>query len=183
MENENKIVAYMRVGNYNQLDNSIEHVVEMAKRGEIKTLVVSTLERLCDEPEQREALTKELASYGVEILTALDEDKKTRCCAIYNRHSVNDPEGLAEMRGTLLTYCKDILGISDYVLFEEVGSCLEKREAFDDMVSRVYNGEFTDLLVYSIDRLFKPAYSTARFWKIVTGLKENVIIHVAEPKT
>ena len=101
MENENKTVAYMRVGNCDQLDNSIEHIVEMAKRGEIKTLVVSTLERLCDEPERREALTKELASYGVEILTALDEDKKPRCCAIYNRHSVNDPERLAEMRGPI----------------------------------------------------------------------------------
>ena len=140
------------------------------------------MERLCDDTERREALIKELASYGVEIITAFDKEKEPRRCAIYNRHSVDDPERLAEMRGKLLTYCKDNLGITDYVLFEEIGSCLEKREAFDDMVERVERGEFTDLLVYSIDRLFKPAYSTAKFWKIVKGLNAKVEIHVAETK-
>lgn len=178
MKNEKNVATYMRVGNCDQLDNSIEHIVEMAKRGEIKTLVVSTLERLCDEPERREALTKELASYGVEILTALDEDKKLRCCAIYNRHSVNDPKRLAEMRGTLLTYCKDILGISDYVLFEEVGSCLEKRDVFDDMVTRIENGEFTDLLVNHIDRIFKPAYDKTHFIELADRIQSKAVIHI-----
>ena len=180
MDNEKKIVTYTRVGNYEQLENSVEHIIERVKQGEVKILLVSTLERLCDDPDRREALIKELTSYGVEIITAFNEEKVPRRCAIYNRHSVDDPERLAEMRGKLLTYCKDTLGISDYVLFEEIGSCLEKREAFDDMVARVERGEFTDLLVYSIDRLYKPAYSTARFWKIVKGLNAKVEIHVAE---
>ncbi len=164
------------------MENPIEYIVERAKEGEIKTLLVGDLERLCDDTDSREALIKELASYGVEIITAFDEEKEPRRCAIYNRHSVDDPERLAEMRGKLLTYCKDTLGISDYVLFEEIGSCLEKREAFDDMVARVERGEFTDFLVYSIDRLFKPAYSTAKFWKIVKGFNAKVEIHVAETK-
>ena len=180
MDNEKKIATYIRVGNYEQLENPIEHIIEMAKQGEIKTLLVSTLERLCDDPDRREVLIKELTSYGVEIITAFEEDEKPRRCAIYNRHSIDDTERLAEMRGKLLTHCKDTLGITDYVLFEDVGSCLEKREAFDDMVARVERGEFTDLLVLTIDRLFKPAYSTARFWKIVNGLKAKVEIHVAE---
>ena len=182
MDKENRVVAYARFGNYDQLENPIEHIIVRAKQGEIKSLLVSTLERLCDDPNRREVLIKELTSYGVEIITAFEEDEKPRHCAIYNRHSVDNPERLAEMRGKLLTYCKDTLGILDYVLFEDVGSCLEKREAFDDMVARVERGEFTDLLVFTIDRLFKPAYSTAKFWKIVNGLNAKVDIHVAETK-
>lgn len=180
MDKEKRVVTYARLGNYDQLENPIEYIVERAKQGEIKTLLVGTLERLCDDPDRRESLIKELTEYGVEIITALDEEKEPRQCAIYNRHSVNDSERLTEMRGKLLTYCKETLGITDYVLFEEVGSCLEKREAFDDMVARIENGEFTDLVVYSIDRLFKPAYSTAKFWKIVKGINDRVDIHIVK---
>ena len=182
MDKEKRVVTYARLGNYDQLENPIEYIVERAKQGEIKTLLVGTLERLCDDPDRRESLIKELTEYGVEIIIALDEEKEPRQCAIYNRHSVNDSERLTEMRGKLLTYCKENLGITDYILFEEIGSCLEKREAFDDMVLRVERGEFTDLLVYSIDRLFKPAYSTTRFWKIVKGLNAKVEIHVIKNK-
>lgn len=149
MGKEKRVVTYARLENYDQLENPIEYIVERAKQGEIKTLLVGTLERQC---------------------------------AIYNRHSVNDSERLTEMRGKLLTYCKENLGITDYILFEEIGSCLEKREAFDDMVTRIENGEFTDLLVYSIDRLFKPAYSTTKFWKIVKGINDRVDIHVIKNK-
>ena len=177
MNKEKKTTTHARKGNYDRMANSLENIVEMAKQGKIKTLLVGTLERLCDDPDRREALIQEFTSYGVEIVAAFDEEKKPRCCAIYNRHSIDDPERLAEMRGKLLTYCKDTLGIVDYVLFEDIGSCLEKREAFESMVARVEREEFTDLVVYSIDRLFKPAYSTAKFWKIVKGLNDKVEIH------
>lgn len=182
MKKEIRVASYMRVGNHEQIVDPIDYIRAQAKSGKIKTLVVGTLERICDDPVRRETLIKELTSYGVEIITAFDEEKKPRRCAIYNRYSVDNPERLAEVRGVLLTYCADTLGITDYVLFEDVGSVLEKREAFDDMVTRIENGEFTDLLVYSIDRLFKPAYSTAKFWKIVKGINDKVDIHVVKNK-
>lgn len=182
MNKKKNVALYARVGNHDQLVDPVDFILAQAMRGEIQTLVVGTLERVCADPERRQTIIKQLTEYGVEIITALDEEKEPRQCAIYNRHSVNDSERLTEMRGKLLTYCKETLGITDYVLFEEVGSCLEKREAFDDMVLRVERGEFTDLLVYSIDRLFKPAYSTTRFWKIVKGLNAKVEIHVIKNK-
>ncbi len=178
MEKEKTIATYMRVGHYEQLEKPIEHIIERAKRGEIKTLVVSELERFCDDPERRETLINELAAYEVEILPVLDETKKPRCCAIYNRHSVNDPERLTEMRDKLLTYCKETLGISDYILFEEVGSCLEKRAVFDDMVTRIENGVFTDLLVNHIDRIFKPAYDVARFIELIERIQSKAVLHI-----
>ena len=182
MNKKKNVALYARVGNHDQLVDPVDFILAQAMRGEIQTLVVGTLERVCADPERRQTIIKQLTEYGVEIITALDEEKEPRQCAIYNRHSVNDSERLTEMRGKLLTYCKETLGITDYVLFEEVGSCLEKREAFDDMVLRVERGEFTDLLVYSIDRFFKPAYSTTRFWKIVKGLNAKVEIHVIKNK-
>ena len=178
MKKEKHISTYMCVGNYDQLDNSIEHIVGMAKRGEIKSLVVSELERLCDVPKRRDALINELTSYGVEILPVSDELKKPRSCAIYNRHSVNDSELLAEMRDKLLTYCKETLGISDCILFEEYGSCLEKREVFDDMVMRIENGEFTDILVNHIDRIFKPAYDKTHFIELAERIQSKAVIHI-----
>lgn len=182
MNDKKKAVIYNRVGNYDQLDNPIEYIIERAKKGEVQTLYVATLERLCADPKRRQAIIKQLTEYGVEIVTASDEEKKPRRCAIYNRYSIDNPEQLAEVRGVLLTYCADTLGITDCVLFEDVGSVLEKREAFDNMVVRIENGEFTDLIVYSIDRLFKPAYSTAMFWKIVKGINDKVDIHVVKNK-
>ena len=180
MNKKKNVALYARVGNHDQLVDPVDFILAQAMRGEIQTLVVGTLERVCADPERRQTIIKQLTEYGVEIITALDEEKEPRQCAIYNRHSVNDSERLTEMRGKLLTYCKETLGITDYVLFEEVGSCLEKREAFDDMVARIENGEFTDLVVYSIDRLFKPAYSTAKFWKIVKGINDRVDIHIVK---
>ena len=104
-------------------------------------------------------------------------------CAIYNRYSVNAPQILEKKRDELISYCENDLGIPDHELFEEVGSVLEEREVFDQMMARIENGEFTDLVVYSIDRLFKPAYSTAKFWKIVKGINDRVDIHVVKKNT
>ena len=74
MKGNQKIAVYSRVGNYDQLPNAIDQIREMAKQGEIKTLVVGTLERLCDDPIQRQELIKELTDCGVEIITAFEEE-------------------------------------------------------------------------------------------------------------
>lgn len=109
-----------------------------------------------------------------------DMDKTPRKCAIYNRYSVEASERLAETRGKLIAYCQENLGISDYVLFEEIGSVLEKREVFEDMLDRINQGEFTDLLVCQFDRLYKPAYDLDKFVEIIEALQEKVTVHISE---
>lgn len=166
--------------NSNYLNDSIEEILKRAKDGEIKTIVVGTLDRLCEDPAQRRALIDELAGYGVEIIAVFEEENTSRRCAIYNRYSVEDPEGLTTARERLISYCENELHITDHVLFEEVGSVLEKRERYDEMITRIDRGEFTDILVCHIDRLYKPAYSPAKFGEIVLSLSEKVKIHTLE---
>lgn len=136
MKKELKIAAYMRVGNYDQLQNTTEHIHVT--------------------------------------------DNTSRKCAIYNRYSVEAPERLAEMRDKLIAYCQENLGVSDYELFEEIGSVLKKRDVFEDMLDRINQGEFTDLLVCQLDRLYKPAYDFDRFVEIIEALQEKVTIHISD---
>lgn len=178
MKNKKNIATYARVGSYEQLESPIDIILDQARRGEIQTVLVSSLERLCEDQVRREALIKVLSDCGVKIITSFDEKTKEKCCAIYNRYSTDDFERLAEVRGKLITYCTETLGVTDYMLFEEVGSCLEKRDVFDDMVTRIENGEFTDLLVNHIDRIFKPAYDKTHFIELVERIQLKVVIHI-----
>lgn len=136
MKKELKIAAYMRVGNYDQLQNTTEHIHVT--------------------------------------------DNTSRKCAIYNRYSVEAPERLAEMWDKLIGYCQENLDVSDYELFEERGSVLDKREVFEDMLDRINQGEFTDLLVCQLDRLYKPAYDFDKFVEIIEALQEKVTIHISD---
>lgn len=180
MDNAKHVATYIRVGNYDQLNDPIGEILKRAKEGEIKSLVVGTLERLCEDPVRRQALINELTSYGVEIITAFEEENTSRRCALYNRYSVNAPERLATAREKLISYCENELHITDYVLFEEVGSVLEKRERFDEMMDLINKGEFTDILVCHIDRLYKPGYDPVKFGEIISVLSEKVNIHMLE---
>ena len=84
------------------------------------------------------------------------------------------------MRDKLIGYCQENLDISDYELFEERGSVLDKREVFEDMLDRINQGEFTDLLVCQLDRLYKPAYDLDKFVEIIEALQEKVNIHISD---
>lgn len=97
-------------------------------------------------------------------------------CAIYNRYSVPNQDKLDEMRIAMVNHCES-LGIRDYVLFEEIGSVLGKREQFDEMMSRIRDGEFTDLIVMHPDRLYKATYDPQKFFEIITTINEKVTIH------
>ena len=66
------------------------------------------------------------------------------------------------------------------IYFEEIGSVLEKREVLDDMFDRINQGEFTDLLVCQLDRLYKTAYDLDKFVEIIEALQEKVTVHVSE---
>ena len=180
MDNTIRDGASIREDNGYCLNDSIGEILKRAKDGEIKTLVLGTLERLCEDPTRRKTVIDELTGYGVEIITVFEDENISRRCAIYNRYSVDDPERLTTARERLISYCENELHITDYVLFEEVGSVLEKREQYDEMITRIDRGEFTDILVCHIDRLYKPAYSPAKFGEIVLSLSEKVKIHTLE---
>ena len=104
-----------------------------------------------------------------------------RKCAIYNRHSVQNHEKMNEMREEMIEYCKS-LGITDCVLFEEIGSVLDKREQFDKMMTRIQRGEFTDLIVFHPDRLYKATYDPNKFAEIMAMLEGKVTIHSVKKK-
>lgn len=99
-------------------------------------------------------------------------------CAIYNRYSINDEKKIIKHRQELINYCKQILKIDDFVLFEDIGSLTEERADFNEMMSRLNNGEFTDLLTYSFNRIYRIEYDRKIFNNIICDIaSKNVNIH------
>ncbi len=105
-----------------------------------------------------------------------------RKCAIYNRISVENKTQLEKMRNTLIEYCQNILGINDYVLFEEVGSVERKRKEFENMINRIHKEEFTDLLVYHPNRIYRAEYNKEKFDNIINDIDKYVILHSVDIK-
>ena len=101
-------------------------------------------------------------------------------CAIYNRYSVNAPQILEEKRDELVSYCENDLGIPDHELFEEVGSVLEEREVFDQMMARIEQNEFSEVLVCHIDRIYKPGYDPEKLAEYVDRIRAKAVIHTVE---
>ena len=101
-------------------------------------------------------------------------------CAIYNRYSVNAPQILEEKRDELVSYCENDLGIPNHELFEEVGSVLEEREVFDQMMARIEQNEFSDVLVCHIDRIYKPGYDPEKLAEYVDRIRAKAVIHTVE---
>ena len=101
-------------------------------------------------------------------------------CAIYNRYSVNAPQILKKKRDELISYCENDLGIPNHELFEEVGSVLEEREVFDQMMARIEQNEFSDVLVCHIDRIYKPGYDPERLAEYVDRIRAKAVIHTVE---
>lgn len=79
-------------------------------------------------------------------------------CAIYNRLSVSNDEQLKLNRKELIAYCNSVLKIDNYVLFEEVASLNDDRVQFNEMMSRIDKNEFTDILVYNTNRIYRANY-------------------------
>lgn len=78
--------------------------------------------------------------------------------AIYVRVSTTyqiDKDSLPLQRNDLINYSKLILGIDDYVVFEDAGFSGKNtdRPAFKEMINRIEKGEFSHLLVWKIDRI------------------------------
>ena len=101
-------------------------------------------------------------------------------CAIYNRYSVNAPQILKKKRDELISYCENDLGITNHELFEEVGSVLEERKVFDQLMARIEQNEFSDVLVCHIDRIYKPGYDPGKLAEYVDRIRAKAVIHTIE---
>lgn len=78
--------------------------------------------------------------------------------ALYIRVSTHyqiDKDSLPFQRRELINYSKYVLGIDDLEVFEDAGYSGKNtdRPKFQEMMSRIRDGEFTRLLVWKIDRI------------------------------
>lgn len=94
--------------------------------------------------------------------------------AIYVRVSTTyqiDKDSLPMQRNDLINYSKLILGIDDYIVFEDAGFSGKNtdRPAFKEMMSRIEKGEFSHLLVWKIDRISRNLLD---FCEIYDNLKK-----------
>lgn len=106
-----------------------------------------------------------------------------RKCAIYNRLSYDNSDELMKMREELIEYCKNYMLIKDYVVFEEIASVENERKEFNQMIERIHNSEFTDLLVYHPDRIYKATYNNEKFDEIISDMAQyNIQFHSIDKK-
>lgn len=106
-----------------------------------------------------------------------------RVCAIYNRISLGTESQLEEKRKELIEYCQNKLNIKKYVLFEEIASVEGERKEFKKMIDGIHNKEFTDLLVYHPNRIYRAEYNKKKFDDIIMDIvKYNVALHSIEEK-
>jgi len=66
-----------------------------------------------------------------------------------------DKDSLPLQREELIKYCKYALNLDDYEIFEDAGYSAKNtdRPAFQNMIKRIKQGEFTHLVVWKIDRI------------------------------
>lgn len=66
-----------------------------------------------------------------------------------------DKESRSVQKNDLIRYCEEILGISDYEIFEDAGFSAGStdRPDYQEMLRRIRTGEFTHLIVWKIDRI------------------------------
>lgn len=94
-------------------------------------------------------------------------------------HHQIDKDSLPFQRQELENYAKFVLGIEDYVIFEDAGYSGgdTKRPAYQEMMRRIREGEFTHLLVWKIDRISR---NIRDFSDMYDELKKHNIIFVSK---
>lgn len=102
--------------------------------------------------------------------------------AIYIRVSTHhqiDRDSLPLQKNDLINYSKFILSINDYEIFEDAGYSGKNtdRPAFQEMMNRIRNGEFTHLLVWKIDRISRNLLD---FCDMYEEIKKNNCIFVSK---
>ena len=91
------------------------------------------------------------------VLSKVDKSSKQKA-AIYIRVSTHwqiDKDSLKVQERELIAYCTMILGIDDYVVFNDPGYSAKNtdRPKYQEMMERIRIGEFSHLLVWKIDRI------------------------------
>ena len=111
-------------------------------------------------PKQKINLTEKLNSLKV---------------AIYIRVSTQyqiDKDSLQVQKRELVAYAQMVLGINDYVIFEDPGYSAKNtdRPDYQRMMSRLRSGEFSHLLVWKIDRISRNLLDFSSMYKELKDL-------------
>ena len=112
-------------------------------------------------------------------IEAISSKKKTKV-AIYLRVSTThqiDKDSLPMQRKDLIAYCSLILGTDNYEIFEDAGYSGKNtdRPAFQDMMKRIRNGEFTHLLVWKLDRISRNLLDFAEMYEELQRLRVTFV--------
>lgn len=97
------------------------------------------------------------------------EPSRKQKAALYLRVSTEyqvDKDSLPMQKRDLIAYCDLILGIQDYEVFEDAGYSGKNtdRPAFQNMMSRIRNREFSHVLVWKIDRISRNLLDFAKMY-------------------
>lgn len=111
--------------------------------------------------------------------TGISSTKKTRV-AIYIRVSTThqiDRDSLPMQRKDLIAYCGLILGTEDYEIFEDAGYSGKNtiRPAFQEMMRKIRDKEFTHLLVWKIDRISRNLLDFAEMYQELQSLRVTFV--------
>ena len=75
-------------------------------------------------------------------------------------------------RRELIAYCQLVLGINDYVIFEDAGYSAKNtdRPDFQKMMTQIRSGEFSHVLVWKIDRVSRNLLDFASMYAELQNL-------------
>ena len=110
------------------------------------------------------------------------ESVNNKKVAIYVRVSTVyqiDKDSLGIQKKELIAYSEMVLGIKDYVIFEDPGYSAKNtdRPEYQRMMSRLRTGEFSHLLVWKIDRISR---NLLYFSQMYTDLKSLGVVFVSK---
>lgn len=106
------------------------------------------------------------------------KDKAALYIRVSTHHQI-DKDSLPFQRQELANYCKYILGIDDFEVFEDAGYSAKNtdRPKYQEMMSRIRNNEFSHLLVWKLDRISRNLLD---FCDMYEELKKYNIIFVSK---
>ena len=112
----------------------------------------------------------------------LDKKLNSYKCALYVRVSTLyqvDKDSLPLQKEDLINYCKYVLGIDNFEIFEDAGYSAKNtdRPDYQRMMSRIRSGEFTHLVVWKIDRISRNLLDFAEMY---AELKRLGVIFVSK---
>lgn len=109
------------------------------------------------------------------VLPSISRKMKALKVAIYVRVSTHwqiDKDSLQVQQRELIAYSQLVLGINDYVIFEDAGYSAKNtdRPDFQKMMSRIRSSEFSHVLVWKIDRVSRNLLDFASMYAELQNL-------------